>query len=71
MYKTIKHLSQLTDICETEVRRKIKAMKESQIYPLSVFLSNPIRVDYDAFIHFNTYQQLINKGRPFPEWRTT
>lgn len=70
MYKTIKHLSRDTDICEHEVRRKIRMMKESQAYPLTAFLTNPIRVDYDAFIHFNCYQELITQGRPFPEWRT-
>lgn len=71
MYKTIRHLSELTDICEPEVRKKIKRMQTSGIYPLTAFLTNPIRVDVDAFIHFNTYQQLINDGKPYPEWRAT
>lgn len=71
MYKTIRHLSELTDICEPEVRKKIKRMQASGIYPLTAFLTNPIRVDVDAFIHFNTYQQLINDGKPYPEWRAT
>ena len=70
MYKTIRHLSELTDICKPEVRKKIKRMQASGIYPMTAFLTNPIRVDMDAFIHFNTYQQLINEGKPFPEWRT-
>lgn len=69
MYKSIKHLSEFTDICEPEVRRKVNMMKRSQAYPLTAFLTNPIRVDLDAFVHFNTYQQLIQKGKPFPEWR--
>lgn len=68
MYKSIKHLSEFADICPTEVRRKITAMKRSRAYPMSAFLTNPIRVDVDAFVHFNVYQQLITEGKPFPEW---
>lgn len=70
MYRTIKHLSEETDICPAEVRRKIRTMQLSGIYPHKCFLTNPIRVDMDAFIHFNTYQQLITTGKNFPEWRT-
>ena len=71
MYKSIKHLSEITDICAPEVRRKISMMKQSGIYPMTAFLTNPIRVDYDAFIHFNTYQKLMEDGKPFPAWKTT
>ena len=68
MWQTVKHLSNLTDICPEEVRRKIARMKLSGVYPREVFFTNPLRVDVDAFIHFNTYQQLIINGKPFPEW---
>ena len=70
MYKTVSHLAEYADLCPAEVRRKIKGMKESGAYPLTAFLTNPIRVNLDAFVHFNTYQQLIQQGKPFPEWST-
>ena len=70
MYQNVKHLAEETDIGEPEVRKKIKRMKQSMVYPHEAFLVKPIRVDYDAFIHFNTYEELITKGKPFPEWRT-
>jgi len=44
-------------------------MKKCGIYPRECFLTNPVRVETTAFIHFNTYQQLITQGKPFPEWR--
>lgn len=71
MYKTIKHIAEITDSCAPVVKKRIIKMKQSGIYPMTAFLTNPIRVDYDAYIHFNTYQQLINDGKPYPEWRAT
>jgi len=68
MYKTIRHLSETTDISRQEVKHKIDLMKRSQAYPIETFLTNPIRCDEAAFIHFNTFQQLIMNGKPFPEW---
>lgn len=70
LYQTIKHLAEFTDICPMEVRRKIDRMKRSGAYPIRAFLIKPIRVDVDAFLHFNTYEPLITAGKPFPEWRS-
>lgn len=70
MYRNVKILAEETGISIEEARKKIKRMKLSLAYPHEVFLVKPIRVDYDAFIHFNTYEELITKGKPFPEWRT-
>ena len=69
MYKTVSHLAEYADLCPAEVRRKIKGMKQSGAYPLTAFLTNPIRVNLDAFIHYNTYQYFITNGKQFPEWR--
>lgn len=44
-------------------------MKKSGAYPVTVFLTNPIRVNLSAFIHYNTYQYFIANGKQFPEWR--
>lgn len=69
MYKTVSHLAEYADLCPAEVRRKINGMKKSGAYPLTTFLTNPIRVNLSAFIHYNTYQYFIVNGMNFPEWR--
>lgn len=68
-YKTVKHMSELSDICEKTVRKRIREMKESGAYPRECFLVNPERVEVAAFVHFETYQKAILGGKQFPEWR--
>ena len=69
MYRTVAHVAEQFDICPDEVRRKINRMKRSGVYPQTTFLTNPIRVNLDTFIHYNTYQYFITNGKQFPEWR--
>lgn len=68
-YKTVKHLSKMSDICDRTVIKRISEMKASGAYPDSVFFTDPIRVEESAFIHFNTYRQEIMNGLHCPGWR--
>ena len=68
-YKTVTHLSEMSDTCAKTVRKQIRQMKLSGVYPRECFLTNPERVEVAAFIHFNTYQKQIVSGKKFPEWR--
>ena len=68
MYKKVSQIAQDLALCKQEVRRKIKLMQASNLYPASVFLVRPLRVDEDAFIHFNVFQSLIDQGTIVPEW---
>ena len=69
MYKRTSVIAAETGQCTESARKKIIQMKKCGIYPRECFLTNPVRVETTAFIHFNTYQQLITQGKPFPEWR--
>ncbi len=68
-YKTVTHLSEMSDTCAKTVRKQIRQMKLSGAYPRECFLTNPERVEVAAFVHFNTYQKAILGGKKFPEWR--
>lgn len=68
-YKTVKHLSKMSDICDRTVIKRISEMKASGAYPDSVFFTDPIRVEESAFIHFNAYRQEIMNGLHCPGWR--
>ena len=68
IYKTVKHLSKMSDICDRTVIKRISEMKASGAYPDSVFFTDPIRVEESAFIHLNTYRQEIMNGLHCPGW---
>ena len=71
MYKNVSQMAQETGLCKAEARNKIRAMQLSGLYPAEAFLVKPLRVDEDAFLHFNVYQSLIEEGTTVAEWSGT
>lgn len=69
MYKTVTHLSEITDTSTKTVRKRIKQMRDSGLYPDAAILTGPLRADVDAYLHFDRYKRLIFAGLPAPEFR--
>ena len=68
-YLNVTHLAELTDLNKKTVRKKIDEMKASGVYPDTVFFVGPLRVEVEAFLHFNAYEDEIKRGIYYPEWR--
>lgn len=68
-YMNVGHLSEITDTCPRTVLKRIKEMKASGAYPDIVVLTDPIRAEVSAYVHYNTYRQEIKRGLRVPEWR--
>lgn len=69
MYRTVTHLSEITDTSTKTVRKRIKQMRDSGLYPETVILTDPLRADLEAYLHFDRYKRLIFAGLPVPEFR--
>ncbi len=69
MYQSVRDISTYTATCEKVVRKKVKAMKASGLYPATCFLYSPQRIDLDAYLHYAANELLIAHGMKVPAWR--